>query len=334
MQLSLEQLKSLFPPGSYLDRRKANLVTVCPQCGHNEFGISLSENHRFGCYRKKKCGFTGNIFSLLKFLGRADMYVTAGKVDYDQIELKLKQVEEEYELQLELPTQRPPVGWKRIYSHPYLDARGFDQYERYEVGIADVHPKLKGFVVFLIKENDVVKGYISRNTKSKEEIERYNKEYQEKYGIKNKMKRYINSDTEFGKLAFGFDEIVPGKTKTLIIVEGIFDKFNIDKLLDLHNQDEIKCNGTFKGGCSPEQIYKWLYVGIEDVILLYDPDILSDIKKTAFELDEYFNVKVGFNDKGNDPGDMTLEELEVVFDNLKSPESFAVDKIQLKNWDF
>jgi DNA primase len=331
--LSLEQLKTLFPSGSYLDRRGKNLIAECPVCGHKEFGISLEGYHRYGCFRKVKCGASGNIFSLLKLLGREDMIVSTGRHTYQQLST-LESMQEEYELKLDLPDYDPPLGWKRIFSHPYLEERGFTEFERYKVGVSLLAPKLgKDYVVFLIEENGSCKGFIGRNTKSKEEIEIINERYKRK-GLKKKVLRYRNSDSDFGKLAFGLDEIIQGETKTLIIVEGIFDKFNIDKLLDLHNQTAIKCNSTFKCGCSPEQIYKWLYLGIEKIILLYDPDVLKEIKKAAFELQKHFQVLVGFNENGSDPGDMTLDELEVVFSNLKLPEEFDMDRIENKSQTF
>ena len=53
MKLTIEQLQELFP-GAKLDHRNKNLIAQCPSCGQWEFGISIDDNHQFGCYRKKK----------------------------------------------------------------------------------------------------------------------------------------------------------------------------------------------------------------------------------------------------------------------------------------
>ena len=75
--------------------------------------------------------------------------------------------------------------------------------------------------------------------------------------------RYQNSvDTDFGKMVYGIDECTEN-THTLIGVEGITDKFNVDRLLGLYKQEEIKCGAFFGKKISPEQMlffsfYHWL----------------------------------------------------------------------------
>ena len=85
MKLKLETLKSLFP-NSFLDYHKENLMTQCPWCGISEFGISLKDNHTFNCFRKAKCGETGNIYKLLKKIDRVDLLGFDGieSIKYDE----------------------------------------------------------------------------------------------------------------------------------------------------------------------------------------------------------------------------------------------------------
>lgn len=328
MKLSLEKLKELFPTGR-LDHRKTNWITNCPECGEREFSISIEENHLNGCFRGK-CGYKGNIFTLMKKIGRVDILINKD-IKFDKIE-KIKLYRDDVLLNLELPDISLPMGWKQIHSDPYLDSRNFTEYDKYKVGITNIHPKLaKDFVVFLIEEEGKLKGYISRNRKGKEELEAINKFYKLK-GMQKQEYRYVNSPTDFGKLVFGLDEITE-KTTTLIIVEGIFDKFRIDHLLNLHHQEEVVCVATFKCAVSPEQIFKITQKGvnIETTILLYDSDVIDEIKKTAFELRNYMgNVLIGFANSGNDPGSFTEEDLEQVFSTLDTPTNFSVNKINLK----
>ena len=84
MKLKLETLKSLLP-NSFLDYHKENLMGICPWCGVNEFGVSLKDNHTFNCFRKKRCGETGNIYKLLKKLNRLDLLGNNGieSIKYD-----------------------------------------------------------------------------------------------------------------------------------------------------------------------------------------------------------------------------------------------------------
>lgn len=329
MQLLLEKIQELFPNGR-LDRRGKNWITNCPECGHMEFSISLGENHLAGCFRHKDCGVRFNIFTLMKKIGRVDILVNKD-IKFDKIE-KIKLVKDDVLLDLELPDISLPMGWKRIMSDTYLDSRRFNEYSRYKVGVSTIHPKLANdFLIFLIEEDNKPKAYIARNRKDKTEIDRLNKFYKAKQLPKREY-RYLNSDSDFGKLVYGLEEITE-ETKILIIVEGIFDKFSIDRLLELHNQKEVVCICTFKCAVSPEQIFKIQQRGIniESTILLYDPDVIDEIKKTAFDLQGYMgNVLIGFADSGHDPGDFTDDDIEQVFNTLKHPSQFSIDKINVK----
>jgi hypothetical protein len=328
MKLSIEKLKELLPDATP-DRRGKNLRAKCPFCGGDEFGISLEDNHLFGCYRKKKCGETGNIFTLAKLLNRWDILNIEGEVGrIEKLENALIKPGESYDL--ELPDVSMPVGWKRVYQDDYLDSRGFKEYERYKVGKTIIDPRLKkNYVITAIEENGKTNGYISRHIWDKKKIEAENK-IRKTQGIPE-IKRYLNSDTDFGKLLFGYDEIVPGETKTIICVEGIFDKWNIDRLMVLHHQNWVKCNATFKCAISPEQIIKWKLKGIERLVLFYDPDVIDMIKTAGAELQLYFDVMIAFNDEGDcDAGDIDDNGLHRVFSNLRSVSDFSSNKVASK----
>lgn len=327
MRLSIEKLKQLLPDATP-DRRGQNLRAKCPWCGYNEFGISLSDNHLFGCYRKKQCGKTGNIFTLAMFLKRMDLINIEGEVGRVE-KLENMIIKPGIEYNLDLPNVNMPLGWTRIYSDTYLDSRGFTEYDRYKVGVTHIDPRFRrDYVIFAIEEKGEIKGYIARHIKGKVEIEIMNDKYKAA-GIDKKVLRYINSDTDFSKLLFGYDEIFDGSTKTVICVEGIFDLFNINKLLNLHEQNDVKCVCTFKCDISPEQIIKLQMKGIETLVLFYDPDVIGQIKKAAAELQLYFKILVAYNEAGSDAGDITSVDLAEVFRNLKSPSDFIINKVNL-----
>jgi DNA primase len=329
MKLSVEKLMELLPDFK-VDHRGKNLIGPCPFCGGNEFGISLSDGHRFGCYRKAKCGRVGNIFTLLKYLGKYDIFVQerstklTGKIEVEKMPFA--------DLNLETTKINAPLGWKRLAYSPYLESRGFieEDYNFYEVGETMLDSKLrKDYVVFIVREGGITKGWVARHHWSKTRIEEYNELYFKRTGIKTKIKRFRNSYSDFAKLLYGIDEIVEGETKTIIGVEGIFDKKNVDKLLRLHDQQYMKCNATFKCSVSDEQIVKWQQKGIENLILLYDPDVIKQTKGNIERLQRYFNVWVGYSISGRDPGDMVEEDIEYVMDHLEDPMQFKVNKLEV-----
>lgn len=332
MKLTIDKLLELLPDFR-LDHRGKNLTGPCPACGYAEFGISIEEGHRFGCYRKVKCGFTGNIYTLLKYLGKYDFIVAEraskliGKIENKQLISNID---------LTVANVPKPLGWRRIYDSPYLRGRGFSlqDFENYEVGSTLLDPRLKNdYVIFTVKENDEVKGWVARYVKSKEEIDAINKRY-ERAGVVKKVRRFINSFSDFAKLAYGIDEIKPGATKTIIAVEGIMDKIGIDRLLNLHSQDYMKCNATFKCNVSDEQIAKWQIRGIENIILLYDPDVIKTIKANIKRLEQFFNVLVGYSISGRDPGDMIDSDIEYVMEHLEDPIQFHVNKLEVPKLKF
>lgn len=328
MKLSLDRIKELLPDCKP-DRRNKYVRANCPQCGENTFTLSLEENHKCGCNRKRKCGYVSNIFGLAKLLGKLHLLNIEGEVGkVEKLENKIL-TKIESELDLSLPTATMPVGWQRIYENEYLESRGFDAFNKFKVGVTNIDPRFKkNYVVFAIEQGGELKGYIGRHIWDKDKINAENE--LRKKRDEPEILRYRNSDTDFSKLLMGYDEIVEGVTKTIIVVEGLFDKTNTDKLLNLDSQQEIKCNATFKCDISPEQILLWKKKGIETLILFYDPDVIKQIKRVASLVDIHFKVLIAFNEQGDDPGAITKEQLEIVLKNIKSVEDFFINKINIE----
>lgn len=325
MKLTASEVRDLIV-GGYIDRRGKNVYGICPKCGGDEFGVSLEENHRFGCFRKKKCGFSGNIFSLLAFLGKS--VYEAGKSYKAGTVLEGKSlINEEVVINLELEERKLPIGWKPIVDSEYLNARGFtkDDYIKYKPGITKVDPEFHNYIIFPIVQFDKIVAYIARSQKDKQEIERINNLY-ELQGSKKHVRRYINSTSDFGKILLGIEECTD-KTNTVILVEGLFDKKNTDTCLELDTQEEVKCCCTWKCSVSDEHIFLLQQQKIDTVILLYDPDVVSEIKKTAWRLEEFFNVYIGYNADEKDPGDMTVEDFDRVLRKLETPSQFSLGKL-------
>jgi len=297
----------------------------CVFCGKEQhlgviFGDVISS---FVCFR---CGEKGTIFKLLKKLNRLDIVkdFRSSSVLSEVIVDKVNIVKEKREIDISMPTKFLPLGYKRLKHHDYLEARGFNQYDIFNVGISTIESKLKDYILFVL-ENEEHKpiGYIGRTTKKKQEIDKIEKQTGKKY------LRYINSlNTDFSKHIFGLNEITEN-TQTVILVEGIFDKFRIDYLLDLPNQEEVKCCACYGKKISDAQIYWLQKKNIKRVILLYDNDAVKESKTYAFELNKYFEVLVGFCIK-KDPGDLDQEDLVTVLNNLENAYSFSINKVHKK----
>lgn len=295
MRLTQKQIESLLSE-PYLNRNGRDIQANCPFCGFPEFGISLTEeNHPWNCYRKSKCGQSGNIYTLLKALGRSKEFLTDYEINvFDKLEAHLN--DKQQQIDLEMPEIKVPIGWKRVYDDPYLRERGFtdQQFTKFEVGRSKLK---KDYVTFLVRRNGVLVGYVGRSEKSKEWIDQYN-EKQKNNGSDLVYLRYDNSyDTEFSKTLFGYDEIIEGVTKNVILVEGIFSKTKTDVNLNLDNEDHIKCCCTFGAKFSDEQMELLRIKGVENLFFWFEADVLNKIKPILSRATSYFNVMASYIDE-------------------------------------
>jgi len=308
----------------------------CPYCKRPDH-LSIIFGEKVSSFRCVKCSEHGSMFILLSKIKRLDLLLS--KVYDKELTLvnKLSPKLTETELLIEdLPTLPPPIGFKRIYEDLYLEGRGFtkEQFNLFKVGVTKIDPKLKkDYLIFLIEEKGKNVGYLARSRKTKKEIQNINLAFKEK-GLKNKYLRWCNSSSDFEKIVFGLEECTPN-TKTLILVEGATSKFNVDRELKLYTQEEVKCGVTFGKKVSPYQIQKIFNKGIENIILLHDPDAIKESKEYSLELDKYFNTLVGFipfkGEEGDkDPGDMTSEEICYVLETLEKPLDFNKNKLAKK----
>jgi DNA primase len=314
----------------------------CPWCGKNNKHFSVKLNHeRKGQYKNHvvtnclKCQETASDFKLLTKIGAEHLLDEISYIKQSptmKLDNKIKNFREtkKTKLDLSVETQRPPLGYRRLYKDDYLESRGFEswQYELYNVGRAKMVSSLRDYILILIEDNGENKGYIARHSWGKEEI----KEYEQRTGIR--VLRYANQKgIEFDKLLFGIDE-VNKDTHTVILVEGVFDKTNVDKQLELNLQDGIKCCCTFGKKLGAYQIEKLKLKGIRNIILLYDNDavneskVYSDMLKMAFK-----KVKVCFihPDCKEDAGDFDYETLMDLIENAQDPINFQLSKLQKRN---
>ena len=310
---------------------------TCPWCGKDDkFGIKFNDfqdpkymkyHVAFNCFRGK-CKEHGTEFKLMKKLDMLHLILHGEFLgEKKQIDKKIVIEDDDNELDLSVPKRHLPVGFRRVDSDEYLVSRGFLpwQFEVYNIGRTRIDRSLKNYVLFSVVEDGENKGYIARLTLNDKEISKFvrRKGYE--------PLRYNNEGgVDFGKLLFGIDEIMIGQTKSVILVEGITDKANVDRLLELNTDPTEKCLATFGKKISIHQIMKLWMRGIENIVILYDPDAVNEAKKYGQLLKLWFkSVKIGYlSDK--DPGDLNLNELELILENLRGVDDFSSNVVQKK----
>lgn len=319
MKLSKDILMSLVNKAT-LSHDKRDIYGQCPFCYGDEWGISVEkDNHLWSCFRKSKCGETGNIYKFLKKINRLDLITSGGKEIVNQDEKLKNIIEEKIEknIDIDMETISLPLEYKRIHSNFYLEDRGFDSFEKMEVGKVKFG-KLKDYVIFPIRESGEVKAYIARSTKSKEEIKEQG------------VRRYRNSETDFSKLLVGYDEINES-TSVVILTEGIMGKEAIDRYFK--GEGDIVCCSTSGAKLSEAQIFKLQLKGVKNIIIFFDLDVINKIKKHSLELlNEFKSVNIVISpDEKKDPADLTKDELIYTFSNPVDPITFYLNKVQILN---
>lgn len=295
---------------------RGQYICDCPFCNKTRHFYISKETQLWDC---KKCGESGSIYKLLKHLDKTYLLGDA-TVEERKIIKSIREMREEGKEVDEvdvspLPVRKMPVGWKVTVASTYLRNRGItdDDCKRYNIGYTALMKKYREYVLIPIYDGGEIRAFLGR------------------YGAKKIPEgklRYNNSrGSDFSALLFGYDEIVLNETKTVILVEGIFDKIACDKHLELWDSNDIKCVCTFGKKISDIQIKKLMLKGVDNIVLLYDFDALKDIKKYGLELNNFFNTRIAICTFKKDIDECTKEQALSVFDNLKKVHEFNIDVI-------
>lgn len=319
----------------------------CPFCGKaGKWGIIFNMNGvaTFHCW---KCPRKVSVYEFLKKLNRTDLAKRSYTVKPNELDTCPKIGEdfqgemsnwmkegEEVAEQEELKPVHLPLRLKPLEDDEYLNNRGFqpEHYAEFEPSYTNtpLEAKLKNFIIFKMKIDGVCVAWWARSRYSKE----WHKENLEAYKRHEAdlVLRYRNSENNFQDLLGGCDEIIKGKTETVIIVEGIFDKVNIDNLLGLQHLDDIKCCFTFGNNIGQGQINMMRRKGVKTVILLYDFGTINESKDSALKMRELFDrvYVTAIRKPGIDPGNIDLEYLEEVLRGSVDPISFFYNKVEIK----
>lgn len=299
------------------ETRSGQYICDCPFCGKDMHFYINKKTQLFDC---KKCGITGSVYKLLKHFDKTYLLGDKSVEFKEQIKSIRQSLQEEsaagYDKPVEeLPKKNMPPGFKVCTANKYLKSRGINRNdcERYRIGHTEVTFKYRKYVLFPIFDGGEIRGFVGR--------------YGDKIVPKDKL-RYNNSiNTDFASLLYGYDEIADGKTETVIVVEGVFDKIACDKKLGLWDDDSVKCVCTFGKKISNIQIKKLINKNIRNVILSWDFDALKEIKSYGTELDKYFNVGVAVSVNKKDIDECTPEEVVEVFSNVQSINEFSMNRV-------
>lgn len=311
-----------------------NKNEACPFCGKSgKWAIKLStEGGVCHCFR---CGVKKGLKEYLKIINREDLiqieYTNSLKTTLTELIPEVEDYQEEVGLKpITLPKRLKP-----LINDSYLDERGFTDYHYKEFEPchtqSPLESKLKDYIIFKMKLEGETVAWLARSRKSKDWHKKNLSQY--KKGKASLRLRYENSTgTDFTKLLGGYDELSK-KTDTVIIVEGLFDKINIDNLLHLYEIEEVKCVFTFGNSVSKEQIRLIKNKNVKNVVLMYDDMTVEQSKTAGMMLHKHFQTKIAHLTKpGVDPGDMDIDYLEEILDRLEDPINFFVNKIP-KRWE-
>lgn len=289
---------------------KNHFVSDCPICGKNKHFYINRTTHKWDC---KKCGESGNIVRLLSLMGKLYEFSEFKSIERGNIKsLFDNDTHEEIINSLEVPDKKMPIGFKRFSTNDYLVGRKFidRNFKEHVIGTTNLVPSLKNHIIFGIFEDKKCKGYLARYI-----------------GKENRAKYNNCKGVNFSHLLFGFDEITE-RTQTVIVLEGLIDKITLDNILHLWENEEVKCVCTFGKKISKFQVLKLQSKGVKNLILIYDEDAITEMKRFSVELHKYFDVKITFT-FNMDINDSKESDVLEIFDRLKSPEDFARKTVKL-----
>ena len=318
--------------GGKLDGQRRNIIMDCPFCGKKEkFGIYVGpekSSKHFGMANCFRCGRSfDSLEKTLTALEREEWIPKqVTELGGEDDELTPLDLGDEDEIDDELVEVVMPKGYKRAYRNRYLKSRGFDpdDYQYFPCGTTrGCNKRYDDYVLFEIIDNGRNVGFVSRHTWDKDEIEDFNAHH------KFQIRRYKNSvENGFGKLLYNIDAVEYGKTRLVILCEGVFDVIALTRKLELYDNKYAVPVCTFGKKISDIQIYKLQSRGVESVVIGYDSDARDTTISVAQVLDQYFDtyiadIPVGI---GKDWDEMDSDTIYDIFcNNIKTIREFGLN---------
>lgn len=313
MGSSLRLSASFFLKSSYfrkarLSNDRKNVYMLCPSCGEDEFGISLAVNHRFGCFRLGKCGFKGGIHKLLSYLRISEeevkSYTLNGSLSMEEMFVSSEESEEKDEV-VSLPLWYKDKGSAVDGLEPcrsYMDSRvGENNHEHIEWGYT---PLYRDYIIFPIRMGGNIVNWNGRSL-SGSSYPRY------RLG-------YHSSST-----LYGIDDVSEA-TDTIVIVEGMFDKFSVDSWIKNRGHSNMCCIATMGSFMTKNKLDVLKSLNTDNILLWYEQDNKFMRKKfynTLCVLRDHFDVCYSVFDTF-DPGDADHVQLDRALEDKERAEVF------------
>jgi hypothetical protein len=298
----------------------------CPNCNTSDkFGILFtSDGALVRCFKDL---YSTSLYNYLKIIGHDDLIQLERNFSLNKELLGLSNTN--ISLEEKQAIKNLPLGYKRIYYDDYLEERGFEswQYNQYEVGTS-TERRLKDCLIFVIrnKQKQII-AWLSRSKESKEWHVKNFKDY--KTGKCALKLRYQNSEnTNFSTILLGENEITENTT-TVYLVEGIMDKSNVDRKLNLRDNEEIKCLVCFGNSLTVEQEQILIRYNIQNTLFLWDEGTNSSSKRASMKASKHFkNIRVAeFKNKDIDAGASTKTQLENAIKNSIDYFAFYINRM-------
>ena len=294
---------------------RKNAYMLCPKCGEDEFGVFLGHNHRFGCFRNVKCGWTGSINKLLVTLniGKAAVapyILSEGSLGYVWDEEVDHTIETGEEVSFPLWYEDKETNSNGVQlCREYMFNRLGYEIENTEWGWTLAY---EDYIVFPIRDGDDLINWNARAI---------NDNILPKYRL-----GYDSSSTIYG---IHGDHIVDYQQHTVILVEGIFDKFSVDRWISDREMDRVSCLATMGSFINDKKINALKKKGVRKVVLWHEQDndkMSSKFYKNLCSLMDHFEVSYS-NFRDIDPGDADNKYLDVKWKSMKTSDKYFYNNL-------
>jgi len=131
-------------------------------------------------------------------------------------------------------------------------------------------------------------------------------------------------------MLFGLDEIIPGKTTGVILVEGIFSKTKTDENLFLDDFAELKCIATFGAKLSAHQMQLLKIRGVKNLWFWFEADVLEKVKPILSTAALHFDNVYASYISGKDPNDLNSDEAFELLERAKDYLEFNMTYVKSK----
>lgn len=324
-------------------RQNGDLNFCCPSCsgGDNNHHLGINfDKEVFNCW---KCGYKGTLRKLCRDVGirykdfASDTYVPTDRELLDYVGTHLR---ERVRISDTLPPAVLPDEFEAVFDasvprryREYLNERCSPAVLRaYRVGVC-VDGQYAGRVIVPVYDRRwCLRYYTARAifTPKDEQSLKHHRKYLNPDGVTVRGVRKA-------QLVFG-EQMITGKTKTLLLVEGVFDALRFASYRDRF-PDVVPIAAM---GKHPSQEQRTILMSYAkkgaNIVVMFDEDdkhAYRDAHKAAFALySRTRNVRVARSAPDKDPGTMTRDEFAYALSHTVPPEEPILDAKILRDLEF